>query len=780
MTLTGAEAGPLSTDPPKASNGKALYLASNRRKSREMGERGLKVSELDLPEGVAEVLKEDGITELYPPQAKAISYALAGKNLMLAIPTASGKSLVAYLAALKHVLERGGKVLYIVPLRALASEKYDDLKRFEKLGVKVDMSSGDLDSPDPQLDNFDIIVATSEKADSLLRHQSNWLSHITLVIADEVHLIHDPGRGPTLEITLTKFRKFNPDLQVIALSATIKNSKEVADWLNAEHVSSTWRPTPLKEGVYLDGVVNFIDNTKRKVPPGKDPVWALVKDSILEGGQCLIFVNTRKSTETLATKFAPLMKEVMAEKQLEGDEKIIEDQGEPTSIGKRLSACVRKGIAFHNAGLSNEQRRFVESNFKKGNIKCIVATPTLAAGINLPARRVIIRDVDRFEDGGKVAIPVLEIKQMCGRAGRPRYDPYGEAILLAKDEEGMRFLMDNYLLNDSEDIYSKLGSEPVLRAHVLATFATGTASSRDSLMDFMNSTFFAHQTTMVGLEQASDNVLEFLEKEGMLKTEDKRVQPTFFGRRVSDLYIDPLTAVKLRDALKEFKPHSSYFGLLHAICSSPDMMTMYLKRSDYEWVEQLLLAREEDMLIKPPEDLDEYEFYLAELKTACALDDWVQEMEEDELLTKYGLGPGDLRSKVDVGEWLIYSMRELANIFNKDAYPMLTELMVRIRYGVKPELLDLVRLRGVGRARARSMYNHGVRNVDQLREVDIVRLARIPKIGDAMAKSLKEQVTSGKLAKRSDRAGEEAAREVVQEIKKEEPKSAQQRSLFDF
>jgi helicase len=238
--------------------------------------------------------------------------------------------------------------------------------------------------------------------------------------------------------------------------------------------------------------------------------------------------------------------------------------------------------------------------------------------------------------------------------------------------------------------------------------------------------------------------------------------------------------VKLRDALKEFKPHSSYFGLLHAICSSPDMMTMYLKRSDYEWVEQLLLTREEDMLIKPPEDLDEYEFYLAELKTACVLDDWVQEMEEDELLTKYGVGPGDLRSKVDVGEWLIYSMRELANIFNKDAYPMLTELMIRVRYGVKPELLDLVRLRGVGRARARSLYNHGVRNVDQLREVDVVRLARIPKIGDAMAKSLKEQVTSGKLAKRSDRAGEEAAREVVKEIKKEEPKSAQQRSLFDF
>jgi len=741
----------------------------------------MRISELDLPEGVAQVLAEEGIEELYPPQAQAAPLALDGKNIMLAIPTASGKSLIAYLAALKHVLERGGKVLYIVPLRALASEKYEDLKRFEKLGVKVEMSSGDLDSPDPQLDNFDVVVATSEKADSLLRHQGHWLRHITLVVADEVHLLHDPGRGPTLEVTLAKFRRFNPDLQVIALSATIGNSKEVADWLSAEHVSSTWRPTPLKEGVFYDDKVHFTDNTSLEVVGGKDPVWALIRDSIKNGGQCLVFVNTRKSTETLATRYAPLMREVMPERILEGEESIIEDQGEPTTVGRRLSGCVRKGIAFHNAGLSNEQRRFVEANFKRGNIKCIVATPTLAAGINLPARRVIIRDLHRFENGGNVSIPVLEIKQMCGRAGRPRYDPYGEAILLAKDVDEGRFLMENYLLNTAEDIYSKLGSEPVLRSHILATIATGTASSRDSLMDFMNSTFFAHQTTMAGLEDAADNVLDFLEREGMVRSEREHLQATFFGRRVSDLYIDPLTAVKLRDALKAFKPGSSHFGLLHAVCSTPDMMTMYLKRSDYEWVEEVLLLREKDLLIEPPEDLTELDFYLAELKTACSLDDWIQEMEEDDILKKYTMGPGDLRNKVDVGEWLVYSMRELSNIFNKDAYPMLTELMIRIRYGVKPELLDLVRLRGVGRARARSLFNHGVRDVEQVRNVDVVRLARIPRIGDAIAKNLKDQVTAGKLSRLAKEERVEAqAEEVKKEMKQEKTRESKQRSLLDF
>ncbi|HUL38890.1 MAG TPA: DEAD/DEAH box helicase, partial [Methanomassiliicoccales archaeon] len=308
----------------------------------------MKLEELELPPGVADVLKEEGITSLYPPQEKAVPLALKGRNLFLAVPTASGKSLVAYLAALRHVLLRGGKALYIVPLRALAAEKYDDLRRFEPLGVRVGVSVGDFDTPDPELERYDIIVATSEKADSLLRHRSSWLQKISLVVADEVHLIHDPERGPTLEVTLTKFRRFNPELQVIALSATVKNSKELASWLDAEHISSEWRPTPLKEGVYVEGEVRFTDNSKRSIEERGDPVWSLVRDSIKEGGQALVFVNTRRSTEALAMKMAPMMKEVMPEKvRLEQEEDLLQDHGEPTSIGKKLRACVHKGVAFH-------------------------------------------------------------------------------------------------------------------------------------------------------------------------------------------------------------------------------------------------------------------------------------------------------------------------------------------------------------------------------------------------------------------------------------------------
>ncbi|MDD1770028.1 MAG: DEAD/DEAH box helicase [Methanomassiliicoccales archaeon] len=732
----------------------------------------MRVKDLDLPEGVADILIADGIEELYPPQEEAVPLALEGKNLFLAIPTASGKSLVAYLAALKQVLEKGGKALYIVPLRALAAEKYEDLMQFSKLGVRVGVSVGDFDSPEPELEHYDIIVATSEKADSLLRHRTSWLEKISLVVADEVHLIHDPERGPTLEITLTKFRRFNPRLQTIALSATVKNSKELAEWMRAEHVTSEWRPTPLKEGVYLKGEIRFTDNTTRTLEDMGDAVWSLIRDSVLEGGQCLVFVNTRKSTEALAMKFAPMMHDLIpGHIAVEGEENLVEDQGEPTSIGRKLRACVKKGVAFHNAGLANEQRRMVERAFKSGKIKAIIATPTLAAGINLPARRVVVRDVSRYEGGvGNVAIPVLEIKQMCGRAGRPRYDKFGEAVLVAKDEEESEFLFENYLLNETEEIFSKLGSENVLRMHVLALVATGVSSSKRSLMEFMDSTFLAHQTNLVGLSEAVDTVLDFLRNEGMVEGEE-RLRATFFGRRVSDLYIDPQSAVKLRDALRAYSGQGE-FGFLHAVCSTPDVLALYLRRSDYGWLEKKVVELEKDLLLPMPTDLSQYDFFLGEVKTAMVLQDWLQETEEEPLLEKYGIGPGDLRNKVEMGEWLLYSMRELSNIFNKDAYPVLTEMMTRIKYGVKTELLDLVRLRGVGRARARSLSHHGLKTLDDIRAIDESKLARIPKIGEAVARSIKEQL------------GQMPQRLKKEEVKKIEPPreelSGNQRSLSDF
>lgn len=227
----------------------------------------MRVDELDIPDSVSDLLMSAGFRELHPPQAKAIPVALEGRNLVAAIPTASGKSLIGMIPALKMLSEKRGKVLYIVPLKALAAEKRDDFQRFaDSMGFKVHMSTGDLDGEDRGMADADVVVATSEKTDSLIRHGSRWIDGIRLVIADEIHMIHDPGRGPILEIALTKLMRKLPEMQVIALSATISNAYDLADWLDAELVRSDWRPVPLHDGVYLDGVITFDDGRQVDVP----------------------------------------------------------------------------------------------------------------------------------------------------------------------------------------------------------------------------------------------------------------------------------------------------------------------------------------------------------------------------------------------------------------------------------------------------------------------------------------------------------------------------------
>lgn len=197
------------------------------------------------------------INELRPCQEKAIKKGLLeGSNLLVCTPTASGKTLVAEIAAVKNILEGKGKTVYIVPLKALAREKYKDFK--ERYGglCRVALSMGDMDKSDGYLSDFDLIITTSEKLDSLIRHRAPWLNKIGTIVVDEVHLLNDPGRGPTLEILLTILRKILK-AQIVALSATIGNPKDLAQWLEAELVVDNWRPVELKKGIYLDGEVEF-------------------------------------------------------------------------------------------------------------------------------------------------------------------------------------------------------------------------------------------------------------------------------------------------------------------------------------------------------------------------------------------------------------------------------------------------------------------------------------------------------------------------------------------
>ena len=707
----------------------------------------MKFRDLDIPDSLKDALEAQGFIEMYPPQAEAIPKALTGKNLVAAVPTASGKSMIGFIPALNTVLKKHLHVIYIVPLKALASEKRDDLAKFSHLGIKVVMTTGDPDRDD-DISDADIVIATSEKADSMIRHDNKWITDLGLVIADEVHMIHDPGRGPTLEVAMTKFMRRNRNLQVIALSATISNSLDLALWLDADHVKMDWRPTVLKEGVFLDGTIDFEDGSSVEVPPETDGLWGMIKQTVLEGGQCIIFVNSRRSTEAVATKFAKKMSEISGTVLSDADYALLEGGTESTSIGKKLADCVSCGIAFHHAGLEYKQRRCVEEGFRSRNIKCIIATPTLAAGINLPARRVIVRDTSRFEsNSGNVPIPVMEIKQMCGRAGRPGYDPWGEAVLVAKSFDDKQHLMDDYIMQETERLTSKLGNEKILRSHILGLIATGDAESEEDIVDFMSMTFYGATCDLYGIDRVISSVVDFLAEQEMVERNGDSVRILPFGKRVSDLYIDPWSAVILKKAVLKMNDETDEMQIMQAVACTPDVMGMYPKKDDYAELEALDAEYDGRFLVSIVDECGgdgsfdlEWDNHMADLKTALLLVRWINEMPEEVMTDTLKIGPGDIRSRVDTADWILYAMNEIALIFNPNASEKVRPMLTRVRYGVKEELIPLVSLRGVGRMRARTLYANGVHGKAEIGQIDVGELAALPKIGRSLAESLKEQV----------------------------------------
>jgi helicase len=714
----------------------------------------MNINELPLPKNIITILKKHGIEELYPPQEKAIPHVINGKNVVMSVPTASGKSLVAYLAIINRLLKNGGKALYVVPLIALAKEKYEELKLFEEAGFRVGISTGDLDDSDPRLAKFDIIVCTSEKADSLLRHGIRWVEEIQVLVVDEVHLIHDPSRGPTLEVLIARFQSISPQTQIIALSATIENATELSLWLRASLIQTTWRPVPLREGVCYQHQILFDDGKitelKKTYP---DVLFSLVEQSISGGGQVLVFVNARRSTASVARKLGPIIEELLTPQEKVEVNNLVEQMKkhpvEHTSLDLELLGSIRQGVSFHHAGLSSYHRKTIEDSFKKGLIKCIVATPTLAAGVNIPAQRVIIRDLWRYETNyGMKPIPVLEYKQQAGRAGRPRYDNYGEAISIAKKENQKDQIFDHYIHGDNEPIYSKLGNQAALRMHLLAAIATSFVQSLEDIYSFIDSTFYAYQAETFTLQDDIDETLNFLENNDFITTNQNTYHATLFGNRTSSLYIDPLSALQLRKALeKSENKEYSEIGFLHAVCATPDLRNLYLRRSD-SWIsEEIDIIKEECLLDVPPAFSTDYEWFLGEMKTALLLSEWIEERSEDELVSKYGVGPGDIHNLVHGTTWLLHATREFARMYNFDTVSFLTNLLMRVEYGCKKELLNLISLKGIGRVRARSLYNAGFTGIGKLKDTSTQEIARVKTIGPRIAERIKKQITEGSFDK---------------------------------
>lgn len=666
----------------------------------------MRVRELPLPEPVIEHFEADGVETLYPPQEAAVEAGICdGARLMAAIPTASGKTFIAELA----MLSADGPALYIVPLRALAREKYETFA--ELPDVSVGISTGDFDSTGAELADNDVIVATSEKVDSALRNGADWVDDLACVVVDEVHLLGAEGRGPTLEVTLANLDRRAPAVQIVALSATVDNPDEIADWLDAELIESDWRPIDLRTGVSDGERVRFDDGSVPEIAPRSDGLGgaaestpqaakadrdesetheadsetttptvavaesrdeqtdeppdstettvSLIAEAVANGGQCLAFVSSRSEAEQLADRLT------RAGLGRAPDVAADVESLDATGMGRRLADCVRDGVAFHHAGLTNGHRAAVETAFRERTLAVICATPTLAAGVNVPARRVVVRDQQRYTGSGTEWLPVLEVHQMCGRAGRPHLDPYGEAVLVAGDHDPDE-LWERYVEADPEAVESKLADPHALRTHVLSIVAAGFADTRAGVLDVLDATFYAHQTPESDLDEIVDTVIDDLASMGMIDVEgvdsaDPSLTATTLGATVSRQYVTPDTGARMVEGIRTAAGLAAVTELtaLEIVCDTPDMQDTYLgnrERADmYQFARRHAAEFTTEMA-----DAEDFEGWLESVKTARILAEWADGADAADIVDRFRVGPGDLESRIERAEWLLGAATAIA------------------------------------------------------------------------------------------------------------------------
>jgi helicase len=475
-----------------------------------------------------------------------------------------------------------------------------------------------------------------------------------------------------------------------------------------------------------------------------DPVINIALDTVEIKKQALVFVNAKRSAEKVAEdigKKSPL-------KSAELDklsESVLTVLSKPTRQCERLAASVKRGIAFHHAGLASKQKELIEDAFRAGTIKIICCTPTLAAGMDLPAFRSIIRDVKRFGMHGMAHIPVLEFLQMAGRAGRPKYDAFGETIVLAQTETDKEYIIDHYLKGIPEDIYSKLAVEPVLRTYLLSLISSRIISSNESILDFFSKTFWAYQyKDLARMERIIDRTLNLLEEWGFLQKVQEGYRATMLGKRVAELYLDPLTAFNLLNRLeKATRTSLKSISFLHSVCNTLEMRPLLgVKQKEYDDITQKYALLEPYLLEHEPSMFEpEYEDWLDSIKTALMLEDWIDEKDEEWLMEHYDSRPGETRTKIDNADWLLYGCHELARLMQyQKLLSEITKVRLRLKYGVKEELLPLIRLEGIGRVRARKLHRAGIKDLGDIRKASIEKLSEV--LGAAVAKSVKQQVSA--------------------------------------
>ena len=635
------------------------------------------------------------IKEFNPAQKAVIDsgYLEDKSNYIISIPTASGKTVLGVLPALKTILD-GGKAVYAAPLLSIQNEKVKEFKAFEKHNIKVGKHPS----------SSDLSVMVFESFDALTRFSWNVLRDIDTLIIDEFHMIGEYSRGPTLEAAITRAKIINPSMRIIALSATLRNIEEIEGWLEGTCVEHDYRPVPLNREV-LDCEMF---NTKNK----NDIIVKIVEKSNEDKSQALSFVSTRRFTESLATYVSKkINKKINVEQRKrfkEVADKILEvpkKKGSlPTSTCLKLAETVEYGVAFHHAGLFNEQKEIIEDEFRNGNILMITATPSLMYGVNLPSKTVVIRDHTRWTSNGPQPIPVFDYEQMSGRAGRPQYDDVGYSYLIAKTMDEAQNLQDFYIDGEIELTNSKLvDNKDAIYRQIIAQIASSLSKTLDELTDFFGKTLYGYQMknnpsmslfAEDSLKFELESALEFLLQNGIIRATPEGLKTTEFGNLIAKSNYSVETAVKIKEYISQTN-EINVEEFIYALCETPDLPLISVK------------GRKSKDPVR--DKLSECGLFAADIgnpeATAVSLIEWINERNEFEIENKYSVYSASTRRSAYEASHLVKFAKNTSEVLgNYSHLKEYDELTARLYYGVKEDIIPLVvSVKRLGRKRARNL-----------------------------------------------------------------------------
>ncbi len=634
-------------------------------------------------------------------------------NVVAAAPTASGKTALAELAICR-TLSQGGTALFLAPLRALTTEKESEWERFEELGYSVAVVTGERDLDPRRAERADILVMTPEKADSATRkHDSARYSFVTdvdCVVIDEVHLLDSERRGAVLEVTVSRLRRLC-DPRVIALSATMKNVDDVADWLDAPPAATfqfgdDYRPVELETGVktYTHGENSFADKYRRLYR-----ALDLAEPHVREDGQALVFVASRQDAVMAAKKARDELAERDVPMGARGDYDLHTEAAELDD--ETLRQSIPDGVAFHHAGLSTADRNAVEEWFREGTIGVLFSTSTLAWGVNLPARCVVIRDTNYHDPlEGDVDVSPLDVLQMLGRAGRPGYDDVGYGWVVSDRSEADKY---RSLLREGKEIESHLAGRPAiddgdpgdLETHLNAEIALGTVDSLADVMGWLETTFYyvraQSRPESYGFADLRDRVrdtVEGLVDSGFAETDDRLgLSPTALGRLASDYYLRLDTAERFRATLDRDRVDEP--AVLRSVATATEFDSVSPRSSERDAVDTILSGGRE------PVSTVEGVATRATTPRVDDLDDGPRKVLAILRASVADSVPSDLRSDAWVIRQnalrLLAAFREFAETFaDPQTAGLVARVAARVEHGVAADAVGLTAVDGVGSGRA--------------------------------------------------------------------------------